>query len=501
MAINTTLFQFENGMGLGPSPASSDVHFVNCFQVPTPEGRSKYCVSDIHGSETAHSFSPAIGTGCRGIWSSSTGPYGIPVIYAVYGNSLFRFDGAASVEVGKVVNSSRICTFAENQDQTGEVRGYVCDGFAVYEWKLKESDGSVSDSFKNIDLPYVNGSDTEKAVASYITYNTYRLIISCSNTNQWFFSDLNSGTFQNLSFETSESNPDNTVRATSFGGNIWVQSRFSFDIYSYTGSASDPFDVVSGGTGRIGCASGDSVAVCGDLMLWLGQIRDGGYRVYMAYPSGSITAASNPGIERLMRGWTSARTARAFCIQIDGLTFYVITSKNDNITLAYCIETKFWCRFADSENGALYSWDVCGAASTNDGHSFLASRTQNILATFNEKSRVDYSGRAISRYWQGPVLISNLKRFFLLDLSLDMECGTAFDVGKDAEVFLEFSWQGGNAVFGNRAIRSYGKMGEYSKQVMVLGQGSGYALVMRIGTSSNAPFVLFQIRIRTEEAA
>lgn len=494
-----SMHQFKQGMGTGPSRSTQDIRLVNCYQVPTPNGRSEVCITDLEGNETALTVTPDYGAGNRGEWRSSTGPNGVPRMYFVAGDTIYRATATGSLKIGNVVNNGRRVTFCENQDQTGEVNGFVCDGYAVYSWKLKADDSTVASTFAAIDLPYVNGSSTERAIVSYISYNTYRLILTCQNTSQWFFSDLNSNTFRSVSFETSESNPDDTIRVQSFAGNLWAISRTSFDIFGYTGLATDPFNVVSGGAGKVGCVSGDSLAVHADYMMWLGQGQSSDSKVFMATPAGGVASVSNLGIERIIQGWEARNETIGFFMSMNGLTFYVLTSKRNKQTLAYCVETKMWNEFADSVNGSLTYWDVCGSTTDSNGKLFISSFTTSGLLTFKSDSRKDHLGHAISRFWQGPVFISDLNRFRLVEAKIDVETGTAFDVQYTPQIYVKLSWDGGRT-FGQRKLREMGLQGEYKKQVSILAQGSGYALVMRIGTSSEAPFNLFQIKMITESA-
>lgn len=77
-----------------------------------------------------------------------------------------------------------------------------------------------------------------------------------------------------------------------------------------------------------------------------------------------------------------------------------------------------------------------------------------------------------------------------------MEVGTALNTSVP-QIFAQFSWNGGET-FGQRQLKRVGAIGEYGKQVEFVAMGSGYALVMRIGTSSEVPFILFQIRLEME---
>lgn len=496
MAKQAIMYQFADGMGVGPSRQSADVRIVNMYHVPTQGGRSDFALCDLVGSTVVNSVTPDSGVGGNGSWVSSTGPDGVPLAYHVIGNVLYRRSNGAMIRVGAVTSGSKRVSYAENQDQTQNVYGYVCDGYTVFAWKLKETDANVASTFLELDMPFVNGSSTEKAVASYITYNTYRLIISCSNAVQWYYSELNSNEFKSKNFEGSESNPDSTIRCMTFAGGLWVFSQFSFDIFGYTSSANNPFDVVSGGTGKVGLASGDSLVVSGDSMLWLGNVHGGARQVFAAGPGGAVKTVSTPGIDRIIEGWQGAQESIGFAFVMNGQRLYALTSKRDKSTLVYNMTADKWTMFSSTANGGDDYWDVADIVADYSGTVYFVPMRSSKVCKFNALSRTDYAGNPVSRWWQDPVAINGLNRFKLLSAKLDMEVGTALNTSVP-QIFAQFSWNGGET-FGQRPLKRVGAIGEYCKQVEFVAMGSGYALVMRIGTSSEVPFILFQIRLEME---
>lgn len=500
MARKEIMVPFLRGMSQGLSTFSDDVQLVNYFNIATPNERSPAQLLDVAGSVKYQDISPDSGTGCRGTWVASTGAPStgyISTLYGVWGNTLFRItNNGTRIRIGNLNSKISIVTFAENQDQTAtQTRGFVCDGTTIFQWDLKAEDSDLAGTFTEIQaLPEVLGS--ERAIAKYITYNTYRLILTAENAVQWFFTGPNGTEF--IGFESSESNPDKTVRAISFGGNVWVFSNYSYDIFSYTGSTNDPYDVASGATGKIGCTNGDTVAVHGDFMFWMGQGESSNDAVYMATVGGAITEVSHPGIRNIIRKWDYKNNCRGFAYSDRGMTFYVLTSKNDKHTLVYCVETKQWHRRSSSMNGALNYWDVVNVVNCY-GQMFFGTNDSNRLCKFDYEAIIDHNGYPITRYWQSPIYIEGLDMFRLSELKIDIECGTSKTVGQNPQIFVQLSWDGGKN-WSERLLRDLGKAGDYTRQVAIYGCGAGRNLVMRIGTSANIPVTLYQIKMIIDTA-
>lgn len=502
MPRKTIITPFSAGMGQGPSTGAMDVQVVNMIHVPTPSARSEIALCDIPGSESLREYTPTVGSGGRGAWTSSVGPNGVPGVYWVVGGDLFRRVGTNTVKVGSIISSNKQITFCESQDQTDSVFGYVCDGYSIYSWELKASNSTVASTFQEMEMPFIPGSSTVRGVASYITYNTYRLIATLSNSNQWFYSSLNGNDFSALAFYSSEASPDNTVRVQSFAGNLWVFSRYTCEVRGYTGSSTDPFNVSNSGISKIGICSGDSLAVSGDSMLWLGQEKDAPAGVYMATPSGGIQRVSSPtgaGIDNIIAEWSGKDTAIGFSLFIRGMRLYVLTSRDDATTLVYNITANKWTRFSSGNTGSLSFWNVSCATSDGNGNILFMPFDSGKECAFTESSRIDHDGLPIHRYYQSPVFIANLQRFSLCQIDLDMDVGQSFS-SEQGVIYVMPSWNGGKTFVMRTMVRT-GKIGEYEHKASAFGLGSGSALVLRFGTSSNAPFIMYQAKLIVDGAA
>ena len=487
----TVLVQFDRGHSKGLSDYTEDIELVNYYQVPST-GRSEYDLCDLHGSKTLTTATPSQGVGGRGNFMASTGPKSRgykSTPYTVIGNSLYRINDDNSLFlIGEVRNATGMVSFAENQSQGTDSYGYVCDGVTVYKWLLKEESPTLTEIDR---LPLVNGSTDERAIATYISYNTYRLILTCGNSNQWYYSGLSDNNFTDTAWETTESMPDQTVRVISHASTIKAFSRYSLDIFAYTSSATDPYDVPTGGSSNIGCESGDSIAVTGDYIAWLGQSINHNGAVYLMDASGQINRISTPQQENILREWKFRSTAKGFWLNERGLTFYVLTSKEDNYTLCYCLETKMWHRRSTSKNGILSYWDVIQTIMVG-GKNVFTTNNSNILGTFDERRIIDHNDYPISRYWNSQVYIDDLNEFRLDQLRVDIECGRSHAPSDVTEIYAQVKWDGS---WEERELEDIGAVGEFDKYISFYSLGMGSNMVIRIGTSATVPMTMHQLRL------
>ena len=485
------MIQFDRGHEQGLSDYSEDIELVNYYQMPST-GRSKYQLCDILGSRVVATVNPTAGVGGRGMFNASTGPQSRgykATQYTVIGNSLYRFnDDLSTTLIGEIKSGANLVSFAENQSQGTDSYGYVCDGTSVYKWNLKEESPSLTEVDR---MPLVNGSEDERAVATYISYNTYRLILTCGNTNQWYYSGIADNNFTDTAWETTESMPDQTVRVISHASTIKAFSKYSLDIFAYTSSATDPFDVPTGGSSNIGCESGDSVAVTGDYLAWLGQSIGHVGAVYLMDASGGIKRISTPAQETIIRSWKYRETAKGFWLHERGQTFYILTSREDKYTLAYCLETGFWHRRSSSMNGRLNYWDIQQTLNVA-GRTIFTTNNSNIIGEFSETDIIDHNNYPITRYWSSQVFIDNLNEFRLDELRVDIECGRSRGDNSVTEMYMQVKWDG---TWEEREIEDIGAVGEFAKYVAFYSLGLGSNLVIRIGTSATIPMTMYQIRL------
>lgn len=504
----THMIQFDQSQYKGLSNFSANVILQNCYPV-ADKGRSTFTLTPIPGSVALQELDNIVGTGCRGMYRSSTGSVEdayIGTVYAVYGNSVIRYSPRKTITVIGTINSgntSSICTFAENQAQTDtDTYVYVCDGQTIYKFNGKATDAAIASTWEELgNLPHRPDSATAYVTPAYISWIDYRLIMCGKDTNAWFFTDTGTDTFKETNVYFGESRNDRTVRVTEFGGNVWSFGTFSYDIFSRTGNRLKPYSSPKSATGKIGLASGDSLSIIDDYMFWLGSGDTSTNGIYMATKTGGITRISDDGIEEIIRHWKYQGYARGFSYSDKGNLFYFITSEADNMTLGYNASTKKWFSCGTGDNGQISYWDVSHVCYGYDNEIYFGSRTSNAICKFDRDICIDYMGRPITRLWQSPVYIDNLKNFKIVKLVIDVESGISTSYIEPCKLFIQLSWTGGTSWPTERIDKELGVKGKYGQTVAIHGGGVGKNLCIRVGTSDHVPIKMYQIRMDIEELA
>lgn len=504
--MKTQIIDFDQSLYKSISSYSTNTILQNCYPVPDNSGRSKWILKPISGSKVIKSVTNITGTGCRGMYRSTTGSpqdgYS-GTIYAVFGNTLFRYTVRGTIVVVGTFNSSNIsgmCTFAENQAQTDtDTYIYVCDRQTIYKFKAKATDDTVASTWMELgNLPHRPDSPTSYATPAYISWDNYRLIMTAKDSNAWFYTDTGTDTFKETNVYFGESRNDATQRVTEFAGNIWSFGTFSYDIFSRTGNRSNPYSSPKSASGRIGLASPESLAILDDVMVWLGSGDTGTNGIYLATKGGQVKRVSDDGIEEIIKKWKYQSTTYGFTYSDKGNLFYFITSVKDNMTIGYNITTNKWFQCGSTVNGKFNYWDVSNVIYGYNNEIYFGSKDTNDICKFDSADMIDYKGRPIARLWQSPIFIDNLKMFKVRKLVADIETGISTSYTDNDQVFIQLSWDGG-ITWGDRKMKDIGKKGDYTKQVNVFSGGLGRNLVIRIGTSAHTPVNFFQLRMDIEE--
>lgn len=121
-----------------------------------------------------------------------------------------------------------------------------------------------------------------------------------------------------------------------------------YDAGNPTGS---PLGRVEGAKQNYGCLSSDSVQDLGGILLWLGWSKDGAAQV-LKMENLKVDIVSTKPIERLLEGAVLTNVF-SWNIKLEGHRFYVLTLKDENLTLAYDIGENMWSQWTDTNGNYL----------------------------------------------------------------------------------------------------------------------------------------------------
>jgi hypothetical protein len=500
MADQIITYNFNDSTGKQEDIFGNPTKIVNWFvKLGDEKDRSKACLSPLPGSTKVIDVQPTSGNNCRGLYVCGTSPktYGYrPSLIAVYGNCVYRINNNfVKTFIGNLSEQGNI-TFAESQEQ-GTVNSlcFICDGSDVYQFDMRSEDTVVSSTWHNIGkLPIVNGTTNEVAIPTTIDYYNYRLIMTCANTNQWYYSDINSTNLDNDHFYTSETSTDTTKRVYSCGGNLWVFSENTLERWTRTDDFDNPFACSFGNWFDVGLTSVQGVCKIDDTMYFVGKGQNANIGIYQANSNG-IKRISTKRISNVLMSWKYPDNIKAVSFRFLNDTFIVFTSKYDKSTLIYCVESDSWSEGSTSNLGKQLYWDVSCVA--NCYNKMLFGSFDNYSLNEFSESGYDYKGYPVVRLWKSPIITSSQNLINVKEISIDVEVGKALTYTDDNKIWIEVSKDGGKS-FSERRYMSIGNLGDYHKTLIARAFGVGRNIVIQIGGSPNVPITLYQLKIRME---
>lgn len=160
-------------------------------------------------------------------------------------------------------------------------------------------------------------------------------------------SDLEDPTSWNaLNYITAESESDSGVAISKHQNYIVALKDYTtelfYDAANATGSPLSPY----GNTAiQVGCAHGRSVAKIDGGIIFISRSKSEGRSVhYFAPESLSPVEVANADVQRIL-GAATLTNVYAYGLRIDGHPLYILTLKDENLTLVYDLATKIWSQW------------------------------------------------------------------------------------------------------------------------------------------------------------
>lgn len=124
-----------------------------------------------------------------------------------------------------------------------------------------------------------------------------------------------------------------------------------FDAGNPTGS---PLGPVQGSKISYGCASAESVQEIDDRLFWISSTKSAGIQVSMLDQLNHQIISTKP-VDRLIQA-SNLNQVMSLQLKTDGHSFYILTLKDINVTLAYDISENLWHQWTDT-NGDYFPFE------------------------------------------------------------------------------------------------------------------------------------------------
>lgn len=291
-------------------------------------------------------------------------------LYSIFGNKLYR----NGVEVATGLDTTTGLTSGNGVYSFDQIQGAVPkivlgNGAKAYAY---DDSGGLTADLHSIDTDYP--IETVKGFA-YLNGPIYVM----QEANKIWGSKINSvsvpGDWDAINFIEAQIEPDDGVFMAKqlvyvIALNQWSTEVF-FDAGNPTGS---PLAPVQGSKSSYGCANQDSVQSIDDVLFWVSTNREASLQVVM-FEQLSTSVISTAPIDKLLEE-VDYTVMYSWSLKIGGHSFYVITFKNSNLTLAYDIVQKLWFQWTDS-NGNYFP--IVASSYTNTGQKILQHETNGRL--------------------------------------------------------------------------------------------------------------------------
>lgn len=432
------------------------------------------------------------GVGCRGLYTSTSSPEGVPYLYAVLDNNLWRIKPSLKaddcIKVGSIGATTQPVRFAES----GGVNSQLCianNSTNTLICGTLDIDANVRLSvIQNPINPYNPNNQNSNpllnvspARSTHIVEMKNRILINDADYGQVFISRV--GAFQggtikvydldsdgNIQYEDDGYTPIyKEVNANEWG---WKDDRGAYMFYtplSDTGDKVLAMECINNGTlfvfgersyailtmedseyqlkntlmgNNIGIAAPQSLAKTENELCWLGSGDDGHNGIWSVALDGKPKKISTFALDREIQGMRKTDDAFGFGYNYAGHHFYVITFPSSDKTFVYDFDTGSWHN--RSTRDALldidHFWFPVFAHQFN-GQVYLGNYENNCLMKVVPNKHTEWDGRPIRRLRRSPIITSELANFIVNEFRIECNVGTTEQVNPFNDMSVDHTGQ------------------------------------------------------------
>lgn len=319
-------------LGNRDDTTNKDAKLVNCYIESKGQGQgAEFWLYKRPGLlDSATGQAAATGRGCYN-WNGN--------VYSIFGSTFYK-DG---VNKGTVDTTNGVYRFDSTLGATPKLQ--LGNGVKAYNY----DDGGGLVQIVDVDFPaaFVKGW-------AYLDGTTYVMDASASIQGDEINDPVNWDPLNQLAAEIE---PDPGVALAKQLVNVIALKGWTTEVFYDAGNATgSPLGRVSGAKANYGCISSDSVQDCDGALVWLAQARNASPSVVMM-DGLKVTTISDRFVERLLEG-ANFSSVFSFYVKVDGHQFYVLTLKNENLTLVCDLaevlgQARRWHLWTD-ENGNYF---------------------------------------------------------------------------------------------------------------------------------------------------
>ena len=393
------------------------------------------------------------GSPCRGVYP--LGDY----YYVVNQGTFYQVDNAGvATAKGTLLTTSGRVDMADNGTQIMAVDG-------TYGYIYNVAAGTLT-RIVDADFPGAN----------HVTFNDGYFIVNKPSSGQFFISGSYNGlTWDALDYATAESNPDNLVRAIADHGELILMGEVSTEFWVNSGGLDFPY-TRSGAAIEWGLAARWSLAKFDNSLIWLGKNRMGEVQV-VRLNGYTPQRVSTFDIETIFNSYGSVADATGFSYLLNGHPFYQINFTAANASWLYDGASNCW---SELKSGTGRHRAEIAANYLN--RTIVCDYLNGNIYNLDSDAYTDNGDMIVSEL-VGKHVFSELERYSISELQVDMEAGVGLATGQgsDPQMMLSVSKDGGHTWGAERWV-SMGKIGKYMQRAKWnrLGQARNWTFRIRI---------------------
>lgn len=217
----------------------------------------------------------------------------------------------------------------------------------------------------------------------------------------------------------------------------WSTELF-YDAANTTGS---PLGRVDGAKVSYGCTSAQTIQDIDGTLIWVASNRSSGVQVILMDQLKPTIISTNP-IERLLDQCDFTTAVQSWQLKKDGHRFYLLTLKNNNLTIAYDLETKLWHQWSELVDGEQSYMQIQSSTYGSSAIHYILHESNGNIYTINSNDFTD-AGEAITwdlytPLYDGGVRARN-KMLSRMDFVADQTSGSALYVRKSDDDYQTWS--------------------------------------------------------------
>lgn len=469
---------------------------------------------------------------CRGLFQASRGIDGFPLLFGVWGNTLYvirNVDGEYipfSIYNGLTNTNNPVSMCETGGEGSANPHLIVVDGANVIAVNTELNNEDMVYDVRNIQLPYRVRQDdeehpTQRIVPTHCLYVYNFLVVNDSGNDAIYYSyqypferegkdhtpvdyDIfmvnpfrpEEETYRDYgNFTYIDRSPDNVTSICSNGTYIYAFGPKSSEVLTYNNSPYEPFVSPSNSANGIGIKAEHSLAVNGNFVFFLGSSNIGENGIFK-YEANVITKISTPDIERFISTLDSPSDAIGQCWTENGHMFYSLSFINGDYTLVYDIAENLWHRRSSKDKSLdiNHYWRLFFA--TLHENKLMFGTSDGKLVYLDDKTYTEYDDRPMIRMRRSGMLMNNYQDFLVDGIKLICNQGDYLvrDNELNPKIMMRYSENGGQ--WSNPEMALIGKQGQYLWETSWFNLGLHNVMSIEIICSDNINFNILNGKIQ-----